>query len=279
MIDLHLHTTASDGSLSPTRLVEMAVERGMEAIAITDHDTIDGLAEGAKRAKELGIEFVNGVELSSEWKEKEVHILGYFLNPEDPELQKELAKMKTARDERNIKILEKLASYRMPITLEELKEEAGGDIVSRAHIANLLMNKGYVYSRGEIFQRYLGIGGLAYVPKGDLSPKEAVEIIVKNGGIASLAHPKYVAEDEYRLTLLINELKEAGLQGLEVYYGNFSLKEVVRYKKLARKLGLIPTGGSDYHGGNKGNIEIGDGSVPMSVYEELRTLLEDKSQG
>jgi len=277
MIDLHLHTTASDGSLTPKKLVEVAVERGMEVISITDHDTIDGLEEGAKRACELGVKFVNGIELSSEWNGREVHILGYFLDPKDENLKKELKKMQKARDARNYKILEKLAQYKMYITMEELQEEAGGNIVSRAHIANLLLNKGYVYSKGEIFKRYLGIGGLAYVPKGDLTPERAVEIIRENGGIASLAHPKYISEDEVRLTELINDLKVAGLEAMEVYYSNFSLKEVIKYKNIARRRGLLLTGGSDYHGGNKGNIEIGDGAVPMKVYEEMEELLKNRS--
>lgn len=276
MIDLHLHTTASDGSLTPKKLVEVAVERGMEVISITDHDTIDGLAEGAKRAQELGVKFVNGIELSSEWGGREVHILGYFLDPKDENLKKELKKMQKARDARNCKILKKLAEYKMYITIEELQEEAGGDIVSRAHIANLMLNKGYVYSKGEIFKRYLGIGGLAYVPKGDLTPERAVEIIRENGGIASLAHPKYISEDEVRLTELINDLKLVGLEAMEVYYSNFSLKEVIKYKNIARRRGLLLTGGSDYHGGNKGNIEIGDGAVPMKVYEEMEELLKNR---
>lgn len=276
MIDLHLHTIASDGALTPTKLVEAAVARGMEAISITDHDTVGGLAEGRRRAEELGLEFIDGIELSSEWKGREVHILGYFIDPEAPELKRELAKMKEARDNRNVKILEKLSSYKMDISLEELREEAGGEIVGRAHIANLMLNKGYVYSKGEIFKRYLGIGGLAYVPKGDLSPERAVEIIRENGGIASLAHPKYISEDEVRLTELINDLKKSGLEAMEVYYSNFSLREVLKYKKLARKMDLLPTGGSDYHGGNKGNIEIGDGGVPLEVYTELKELYKGR---
>ena len=262
MIDLHLHTTASDGSLTPTKLMEAAVARGMEAISITDH--------------ELGIEFIEGIELSSEWRGREVHVLGYFIDPEAPELKKELAKMKEARDNRNVKILEKLRKYKMDISLEELHEEAGGEIVGRAHIASLLMKKGYVYSKGEIFKRYLGIGGVAYVPKGDLSPERAVEIIRENGGIASLAHPKYISEDEVTLTELINNLKKSGLEAMEVYYSSFSLREVVKYKKLALKMDLLLTGGSDYHGGNKGNIEIGDGGVPLEVYTELRTLCKGR---
>ncbi len=272
MIDLHLHTTASDGELTPTRLVEVAVERGMEVISITDHDTVGGLAEGGRRAQELGIEFINGIELSSEWREREVHILGYFIDPENPKLQRELAKIKEARDSRNVKILKKLRNYKIDISLEELREEAGGEIVGRAHIANLMMKKGYVYSKGEIFKRYLGIGGVAYVPKGDLTPERAVEIIRENGGIASLAHPKYISEDEVRLTELINDLKKSGLEAMEVYYSSFSLREVLKYKKLAKKMELLTTGGSDYHGGSKGNTEIGDGGVPLEVYTSLRDL-------
>ena len=278
VIDLHLHTTASDGSLSPSELVKMAVERGMEAISITDHDTIDGLAEGRKKAEELGIKFINGMELSSEWDGREVHILGYFFDTESEMLKKELAKMKEARDNRNVKILEKLRRYKMDISHDELKEEAGGDIVSRAHIANLILKKGYVYSKGEIFKRYLGIGGLAYVPKGDLTPERAVEIIIEAGGIASLAHPKYISEDEMKLTKIINTLKDAGLKAMEVYYSNFTLKEVIKYKRIALKNGLLLTGGSDYHGGNKGNIEIGDGAVPLEVCSRMEDLiLENRS--
>lgn len=276
MIDLHLHTTASDGVLTPSELVEMAVERGMEAIAITDHDTIDGIVEGRERANKLGIDFVAGVELSSQWKGREVHILGYFLDIEDSVLLGELEELKKARDERNTRILEKLEKVGIYIGIDEVVEEAGGNIISRAHMANIIIRKGYAKDKKEVFQDLLGIDGIAYEPKGDLSPERAVEIIVKNGGIASLAHPKYISNNPDIVRDLGSKLKLAGLEAIEVYYSNMYIRDVLKFKKLAKSMKLVATGGSDYHGSNKALIEIGDGNVPYSVYKELKALKSNR---
>ncbi len=272
MIDLHLHTTASDGEFTPSKVVEIAVDRGMKAISITDHDTVDGLLEAKKRADELNLKLIYGIELSSDWQGKEVHILGYFLDLEDENFKKHLENIKKDRNKRNEKILEKLAKYRIDISMKELEEEAGGEIVSRTHIANLMMNKGYVYSRAEIFRRYLGSSGIAYVPKGNVTPMDAVRMLKDNGAIVSIAHPKFITESIEKLEGLIRDLKEVGLDAIETYYSTFSLKEVIAYKKIATKYDLLLTGGSDYHGSNKGRIEIGDGNVPYEVYEELFKL-------
>jgi predicted metal-dependent phosphoesterase TrpH len=269
MIDLHLHTTASDGSLSPSELVERANERGLKVISITDHDTVDGLAEGRKKAKDLGIEFINGIEISCDWLGKEVHILGYFLNCEDEKFLNELKKLRDIRIDRNIKMIEKLNKNRIEITIKELQEEAGGGVISRAHMSQIIMRKGYAYSNGEVFSRYLGYNGIAYVPKKNLTPDRAVKIIKDNGGIVSLAHPKLITRDRGQLLKIIRGLKEIGLDGIEVYHGKFDKGDVEYYGDLANETNLIFTGGSDFHGSSKSFVDIGDGEIPMSVYNKL----------
>lgn len=269
MIDLHLHTTASDGVLSPSELVEKAKETGLEVISITDHDTVEGLAEGRKKAEELGIEFINGIEISCDWLGKEVHILGYFIDFQDEKFLNELKKLRNIRDERNEKMLEKLNKNGIEITMEELRKEAGEGVISRAHMSQIIMRKGYAYSNKEVFSRYLGHCGIAYVPKKNLTPDRAVKMIKSNGGIVSLAHPKLITRDRGQLLKIINGLKEVGLDCIEAYHGKFDKKDVKYFIDLARETGLICTGGSDFHGGDRTVIMIGDGDVPMDIYKKL----------
>lgn len=269
MVDMHLHTTASDGALSPTELVERAYEKGIRVLSITDHDTIDGLAEGKKRALELGIEFINGIEISCDWLGKEVHILGYFLNCDDEKFQSEISALREIREKRNEKMLEKLKKNGIYITIEELQEEAKGDILSRSHMANIIMKKGYAYSKKEAFARYLGQYGIAYVPKSNLTPDRAVKIIKENGGFVSLAHPKLITRDKGQILKIINGLKKDGIDALEAYHGKFEKNDVKYYLELAKETGLLWTGGSDFHGNERDITDIGDGEVPMYVYEAL----------
>jgi len=276
MVDMHLHTTASDGALSPTELVEKAYEKGIKVLAITDHDTVDGLEEGRKKALELGIEFINGIEISCDWLGKEVHILGYFINCEDEKFQSEIMALREIRENRNEKMLEKLEKNGIYITLEELQEEAKGDILSRSHMANIIMKKGYAYSKKEAFSRYLGQHGIAYVPKSNLSPDRAVRIIKENGGLVSLAHPKLITRDRGQILKIINGLKKVGLDALEAYHGKFQINDVKYYMDLAKETGLLWTGGSDFHGNERDIIEIGDGEVPMYVYEALLIYYEGR---
>jgi hypothetical protein len=268
--DLHSHTIESDGTYTPEELVKRAKGIGLKGIAITDHDTIAGLNSGKKKAIEVGIDFIEGIEFSCQDGDLEVHILGYFLNTSDEVLKKELEKLIKIREERNIKILEKLQKYKIKLTMEELKNEAGGEIISKAHIANLMLKKGYVYTRNSAFKEYLGKDGVAYVPKKNFSPEEAVEIIVKNGGKASLAHPALITKKDSVFLELLERLIKKGLKGIEANYPTFSEIEKEKYRQIARKYNLFITGGSDFHGGNREEIELGDEGVSEIEYEIIK---------
>ena len=268
--DLHAHTLESDGTYSPEELVEKAKESGLKGIAITDHDTIAGLAKGKKKASEIGIDFIEGIEFSCQDGDLEVHILGHFLNSEDDFLKKELKELIKVREERNEKILEKLLKYKIKLTMEELKEEAGGEIISKAHIANLMLKKGYVYTRNSAFREYLGKDGVAYVPKKNFPPEKAVEIIVKNGGKASIAHPALITKKESVFIELLERLIKKGLKGIEANYPSFTEEEKNKYKQIAKQYNLFITGGSDFHGGNREEIEVGDEGISELEYEIMK---------
>lgn len=271
--DLHTHTTESDGTYTPKELIERAYERGLKGIAITDHDTVAGLSEGRKRAEELGLEFIPGIEFSCNIGDLEVHILGYFIDPEDEVFKGHLKRLADIRDERNRRLLEKLRQYRINLDMEELKKEAGGDIISKAHIANLMVKKGYVYTRGAAFKEYMGKHGVAYVPKENFTPEQAVEIIVQNGGIASLAHPALITTRDRVLEDLIVKLKAKGLSGIEANYSGFTEAEKLKYWGMAVKHNLAVTGGSDFHGGNREGVDVGDEGLNEEEFKQLKNLL------
>lgn len=269
--DLHTHSLRSDGTMSPSKIVELAKERGLLGVALTDHDTVTGISEGRKKAEELGMEFIPGIELSSNLYGNDVHILGYFIDEKDPELLAELEKLKRTRDERNIQILEKLKKYKINITPEELEAEAGGEIKSKLHIANLLMKKGVAYSKAEAFASYLGKHGVAYVERKDFTPQKAVELIKKNGGLAVLAHPKLYSRNLKEVETLVVSLKKSGLDGIESEYPIFLEDEKENYRKLAKKYDLFTTGGSDFHGNNRVENELGSEGVTFSQMELIKS--------
>ncbi len=269
MIDLHIHTTCSDGTYTPEEVVELAKEKKLEVIAITDHDTIDGVKRGAKKAKELGIEFINGIELSTNYQGKEIHILGYFLNLDDEKLVNKLQELRNQRVTRTDKIIEQLKEYKIEITKEEVMKEVKGDLISRTHIASVLLKKGYVDTRKAAFRRYLGDTGAAYVPRRNFTPIDAVKMLKENGALAFIAHPKLIPWGEKKTFKLVDELKEIGLDGLETYYPSFREIDKIYYKKMCEKRGMIPSGGSDFHGGNRNNISLGIANVQNEVYEKM----------
>jgi predicted metal-dependent phosphoesterase TrpH len=269
MIDLHMHSTASDGTLSPRELVEEAKKVGLKVMALTDHDTVDGIKEAKEKAKELDIEFICGIEFSTEYNGCEVHILGYFLDENNEKLLELLDKLKKERVERTKKILKKLEKYKCYLSMEDLEKEVKGDLISRSHIANAMMAKGFVYSKAEAFKIYLRTGGLAAEPKKELNALEAVKFIKEIGGVSSLAHPKLTGLGGGSLERLIIELKEQGLDAMEVYYPEQSDKETEMYKKLCDKYGLLYTGGSDFHGMNRPETLLG---VKGIGEEELKRL-------
>ncbi len=238
--DLHIHTTASDGTLSPREAVEWAKARGMDALSVTDHDTVDGLAEAGLAAKELGIGFVNGIELSC-WSVCELHILGYGFTP-DEAFEEELKTVKAMRRARNEAIGKKLSSLGV-----ELDIDYASDGLGRMIIARKMVESGFVSDVSEAFDRYLGIGGRAFVEIRRLTPIEGVKMLKAHGAFVSIAHPKKLMQ-EGRLELLIGGLKRFGLDGLEVNYPGHSDSDRTALFKLCDKYRLLPTGGSDYHG-------------------------------
>jgi predicted metal-dependent phosphoesterase TrpH len=276
-IDLHLHTTASDGVLSPSEVVRYAKAKGLQAIAITDHDTIDGCEEGLAEGERIGVEVIPGIEISAEHSSGSMHILGFFLDIHHPLLKGRLGYLQKARAERNPKILERLNQLGIDITFQEVLKVSGGGQVGRPHFANVLLEKKYVRSFQEAFDRFLKKGAPAYVDKIRLTPKEALHFISEANGVAVLAHPNTLGMNGYsELEKVILQLVEEGLKGIEVYYPEHSPSEVAQYNTLAQRYGLLSTGGTDYHGIEKNGLDIGVGRgemrLPYSIVENLKAI-------
>lgn len=269
IIDMHMHSIASDGTFTPSELVEDAKKRGLEKIALTDHDTIDGLLEAMSKGEEIGVEVIPGIEFSTEYEGKEVHILGYMFDVNNKGLIKRLEELKEDRKVRTKLILEKLAKRKLYITMEELMEEVEGNIISRSHIANAMMKKGYVYSKSEAFHVYLRPNGAAYVPKQNLSPFDAIRLIKESGGIVSLAHPILMGFGPEKFEKFLDMLLDEGLDAIEVYYPNMDDKDTNYYKKQCIKRNLLYTGGSDFHGLNRPGSFIGRCGINEEEYKKL----------
>lgn len=274
MIDLHTHSTASDGTFTPSELIADAKERGVEAIALTDHDTLDGLAEAIEKGKEIGLEVINGIEFSTEYSGKEVHILGYLFDIDNKILNAKVEELRLDRERRTKLMLEKLAKYKLPISMEEILEEVEGNIISRTHIANAMLKKGYVYTKSEAFRSYLSPTGVAYVPKENIDPFEAIRVIKESGGIASLAHPKLIGLGREKYEEFLAQLAKAGLDAVEVYYPGFEKGDEEYYKKTADKYNLLYTGGSDFHGLNRPGTYPGKKGISREEFESLKKRLQ-----
>lgn len=273
-VDLHIHTTASDGTSTPQQVVQLAAQRKLRAIAITDHDTVGGILEAKAEGHRLGIEVIPGVEINTDYNHQEIHILGYFIRYKDRDLQTRLENLQKARLIRIRKMVDRLPGLGLPIELKRVLELAGEGSVGRPHIGMAMTEKGYVASVAEAFQRYLGLGRPAFVPRYALTPAEAVRIIRKAGGIAVWAHPGLAQRD-----CLMAELVEAGLRGLEVYYPEHTPDMVRHYLALAQKYQLVVTGGSDYHGSGTGyRAELGDVTVAYEAVDQLKQG-SDRSSG
>jgi 3',5'-nucleoside bisphosphate phosphatase len=268
-IDLHLHTTYSDGSLPPTEVLGLAQKAGVSALAITDHDIVDGIPEAIEAGAHLGIEVIPGIEISSRYGESELHMLGYFLDWKDSELSSRLAELRASRHRRNPRIIEKLNELGLDLTYEEVKALAGTESVGRPHIARVLMAKGYVRSAKEAFDRYLAEGAAAYVPRDLPEPAEAIAWIRTARGIPVLAHPTWVKESAEGLFGLCDKLKAEGLGGIEVHYSTHKPQQTSQFLQIARRLDLLVTGGSDFHGLTKPDIEVGVGRGNLKVPEKL----------
>ncbi len=277
--DLHTHTTASDGSDSPAELIRLAIDAGLSAIAVTDHDTTQGLKEAKDEAEKRGFELIPGVELSVNFKKGNLHILGYFIDEDEEFFKSTLKRVQMARAERNPKILKKLNDLGILVTMEELEEISRGGQIGRPHIARVMVEKGYVKSVSDAFERYLKRGARAYAPKSILDPGEAIKVIKGAGGIPVLAHPfSLLAKDRDELFSIVESLKKEGLMGVECYYSEHDEAFTGVCLEIARALELIVTGGSDYHGKAKPYIKLGRGKgglkVPYSCVEALRGALK-----
>jgi predicted metal-dependent phosphoesterase TrpH len=276
LIDLHAHTTASDGTLSPAELVDLAEQAGLKALAVTDHDTLDGLPEALARGKEISIEVIPGVEISAEFKPGTMHILGYLIDYQSGPLADKLERLQQARRDRNPQIVAKLNGLGMEISMDEIVARAGGGQIGRPHFAKVLMDKGYVGSVQEAFDRYLAKGGAAYVDKFRFTPQEAIELIHRAGGVAVLAHPFTLRLSDEDLDSTLADFKDAGLDGLEVYYSEHTPDMSRAYVALAEKYSLAPSGGSDFHGNNKDKIKLGTGLGDLRVPYSFLTGLKKR---
>ena len=268
-IDLHLHTTHSDGSLRPSEVLKLAGQASVMALAITDHDITSGIPEAVAAGQELGIEVIPGVEVSSFDGRSELHILGYFLDWQDPVFAARLATLRASRHRRNPLIIDRLRAAGLDVTYDEVRALAGTESVGRPHIAQILMRKKYVSSAKEAFDRYLAEGRPAYVARELPTPVDAIGWIREAKGIAVLAHPTWVKDSGDGLRTCVTALKEAGLDGVEVHYSTHSKSQTASYLELAQRLDLLVTGGSDFHGITKPDIEVGYGRGDLKVNPRL----------
>lgn len=274
-IDLHLHTTYSDGTLRPSDVLSLAKAANVTALAITDHDITTGIPEAMAAGEALGIEVIPGVEISSFDGKDELHILGYYMNWQDPLFNERLATLRTSRHRRNPLIVERLQAAGLDVTYEEVKALAGTDSVGRPHIAQLLMQKKYVTSAKEAFDRYLAEGRSAYVARELPTPAQAIGWIREAKGVAVLAHPTWVKESDEELRACVKSLKDVGLGGIEVHYSTHTKTQTSSFLNLGSELNLLITGGSDFHGLTKPDIAVGRGRGDLSVKPQLLTPLKE----
>ena len=273
-IDLHLHTRYSDGSLTPAEVVDLAHQAGVTAIAITDHDIVDGIPHALNAAAPLGIEVIPGVELSSRFNEQELHVLGYFFDWQDSTFRDHLSQQRRSRHVRNPQTIERLNALGLELSEEEVKAKAGSDSIGRPHVAQALVDKGYVQDTREAFERYLKEGAPAYVPRTLADTRDVITWIRNAGGVPVLAHPTWTRRQGEPLYRLCACLKEAGLSGLEVFYSSHDRRQTSRFLELAKRLDLLVTGGSDFHGTANPGIQVGRGKgnlkVPDTLLDPLR---------
>jgi Predicted metal-dependent phosphoesterases (PHP family) len=280
-IDLHIHSNASDGTLSPAQVVSRAVEKDLAAFALTDHDTLSGLPEAQKKAEEYTqngqpIRVIPGVEISVAYKERDIHILGLFVDINNPLLTDTLEAALQERTTRNEKMVKNLADAGIDISMEKLVESEGDAVLTRAHFAKYLTEHGYTKTTKQAFEKYLDSKGPYYVPRNYISPQKAMEIILASGGLPILAHPLLYHLSDKELDALVSLLKDSGLVGIEaIYSSNIGFQEAA-VRKIARTYDLLITGGSDFHGANKPDIEIGSGRGNLKIPYSILEALEEK---
>ncbi len=274
-VDLHIHSVASDGDLTPAEVVQQAESKRLAAIALTDHDTLAGLAEAARAAAGLPVRFIPGVEISARFSGGTLHILGLGLDPASAVLTETLRDLLEQRNQRNPKMIAKLQALGVDVTMDQLRQVAGGAdsdtaVLGRLHMAKLICQKGYARTVTEAFRRYLGYGAAAFVDKERLAPAQAVEAIHAAGGLAILAHPLQLQCANFaQLERAVRWLVGYGLDGVEVYHSDHSPAQTRAYLGLARRLSLLVTGGSDFHGSGKPEARLGRPRVPLAAVQQL----------
>ncbi len=276
-IDLHVHSTKSDGSCTPSELVSNAISKGLSAFALTDHDTIAGIEEAIEAAKGLPLEVIPGIEFSTEYEGRDIHMLGLFIDYKNPHFIQYLQQFQDSRTLRNQKMCAKLREYNIDITYEDLMNFFPNAVITRAHYAQYLLHHNYVKSLAEAFDRYVGDYAPCFLPREKVSPIEAIDIIKQAGGIPVLAHPVLYHFSDRKLETLVKELSEHGLVGIEAVYSTYATAEEREMRHLGSKYNLLISGGSDFHGNAKPNLQLGTGYgklfIPYEILEKLKLYL------
>ncbi|MGI6128705.1 MAG: PHP domain-containing protein [bacterium] len=262
--DLHIHSTVSDGELSPTEIVARASSLGLSTIALTDHDTVDGIKEAYLAGEKYGIEVIAGVELSTDYQDSEVHILGYFIKPNQSLLCSKLEELRQHRHKRALEMVQKLQFLGLDLNWSQVKQHVQGDVIGRPHIARVMVDLGYVKSVSEAFALYLEKGRPAYVPRTKLSPKEAITLINQSKGVAVMAHPGLFPKR------YLGELLNLGWQGIEVFHPEHDQVTITNLQRVAKEYNLVPTGGSDFHGNSRKDRNLGTYVVSEEIVTELK---------
>ncbi len=274
-VDLHTHTAKSDGSFTPTQLVDYATQKGLAAVAITDHDTTDALDEALLHAASItsmGVscaEVIPGIEFSTKYEQKDVHIVGLYISYDSPAFQEQLNTFVNSRINRNHKMCRNLQEAGIDITFDKLQAENPGAVITRAHYASYLLEHGYVKSRPDAFSQYLGDHTKYFVPREKVTPAQAVELILQADGIPILAHPTLYHMGNDRLCALVASLKDVGLMGIESFYSTYTPQDERDMRRIAEQYDLLLSGGSDFHGANKPNLDLGTGYGRLFVPEEI----------
>ncbi len=276
IVDLHVHSTKSDGSYTPAQLVDYALTKGLTAFALTDHDTTEGIDEAINAATDKNIEVIPGIEFSTEYEGKDIHIIGLYIDYKGDNFQHYLKQFQASRTLRNKKMCQKLTEHGIPLTYENLIEYFPGAVITRAHYAKYLWEKGYVSNMKQAFERYIGDHAPCFLPREKVTPTQAIELILSSGGIPILAHPTLYHLSSRRLEQLIKTLKEAGLIAIECIYSTYSPAEERHMKALALKYDLLPSGGSDFHGTTKPGLDLAVGYGKLFIPYEILFNLKSK---
>ncbi len=273
-VDLHVHSFKSDGTYTPTQLVDYALEKGLSAFALTDHDTVDGIDEAISAAAGKPITVIPGIEYSTEYRNRDVHIVGLFIDHKASAFQEYLTRFQQSRTERNYKLCANLRGANIDITYDALAEMFPDAVITRAHYAKYLLAKGYVKSMKEAFDRYLGDHTPYFVHREKITPQEVIDVTLQAGGVPVLAHPTLYGLGREQLDILVSTLTAQGLKGIECIYSTYSPAEEHEIKALAEKYHLLPSGGSDFHGANKPGLDLGTGYGKLFIPESFMIELQ-----